>query len=110
MLELSGTSGQGCCTVDTHQEISPPVNMVVVIEQQHVHTICTISIPHTASVLACTLHVSFNADCPNYHQIANLQERPCIYTECKRACGLDMHHHILLHQHCLPVCQAGSAS
>lgn len=31
--KLSGTSGQGCCTVDTHHEISPPVNMVVIIEQ-----------------------------------------------------------------------------
>lgn len=30
--QLSGTSGHGCCTVDTHQNISPPVNMFVLIE------------------------------------------------------------------------------
>lgn len=32
-MQLSGTSGQGCCTVDIHQGLSPPVNMFVIIEQ-----------------------------------------------------------------------------
>jgi len=34
--QLSDTSGQGCCTVDTHQDISPPVNMFVLIELPHI--------------------------------------------------------------------------